>query len=104
VASPGAPPTVRSPSLRLQSPRSPRTTAALFVSSGALAVAAGVFGALTYDAYRDHRDTNIQVTADDADHRFRTYGLASATLLTAAIAAAALALYVGWRSPPHGDR
>ena len=62
------------------------------------------FGGLTYEAYRDHDRTNLQVPADEAARRFQDYGIASIALLSAAVAAAALAAYLPWHSSRHGDR
>jgi hypothetical protein len=83
--------------------RSPAVTA-LYVTAGALAAGASVLGGLTYEAYRDHDRTNLQVPADEAARRFHDYGIASTALLSAAVAAAALGGYLQWHSSRHADR
>jgi hypothetical protein len=87
-------------------PRPGRSTTAttLYISAGALAAGAGVFGGLTYEAYRDHANTQLQVPADDADRRFQNYGITSVALLSAAAVAALAGAYLQWRESPRGGR
>jgi hypothetical protein len=88
-----------------EAPRPARSTAvkALYISAGALAAGAGVFGGLTYEAYRDHSRTALQVPADEADRRFHDYGITSTVLISAAVVSALAGAYLQWRSSAHGD-
>jgi uncharacterized caspase-like protein len=62
--------------------------------AGSLALGAGLFGALAWDAKRDYDGTNLQRPAAEASDRYARYGTMSWGLALGAVVAAGVALYL----------
>jgi hypothetical protein len=75
-----------------------RAALASYVGAGALALGAGVFGALAYNAKSDFDNTMLERPAQDAKGRYERDLGWSVGLLVGAAAAATVATYLLWRS------